>query len=47
MKFGQLSEFDFVDQKNYGFRVSAAGWHDAAYDKKIASNNYSSKSADK
>src|SRR5215471_13255381 len=26
-----LSEFDFVYQKKYGFRVSAAGWGDAAY----------------
>jgi len=26
-----LSEFDFVWQKKYGFRVSAAGWGDAAY----------------
>jgi hypothetical protein len=26
-----LSEFDFVYQKRYGFRVSAAAWYDAAY----------------
>ncbi|NJD33330.1 MAG: DUF1302 domain-containing protein [Betaproteobacteria bacterium] len=27
-----LSEFDFTYKKQYGFRVSAAGWYDAAYD---------------
>src|SRR4030095_5187339 len=26
-----LSEFDFVYQRKYGFRVSAAGWWDPAY----------------
>jgi hypothetical protein len=26
-----LSEFDFVFQKKYGFRVSGAGWYDNAY----------------
>jgi hypothetical protein len=26
-----LSEFDFVYKRNYGFRVSAAGWYDDAY----------------
>ena len=26
-----LSEFDLIWQKNYGIRVSAAGWYDAAY----------------
>src|SRR6185369_1633717 len=26
-----LSELDFVYKKNYGFRVSAAGWYDDAY----------------
>ena len=26
-----LSEFDFVFQRKYGFRVSGAGWADAAY----------------
>src|SRR5262252_1691959 len=30
-RFDLLSEFDFVWQKKYGFRVSAAGWGDAAY----------------
>lgn len=33
-----MSEFDFVYQKNYGFRVSAAGWYDAAYDDKVEGN---------
>lgn len=47
MTFGQLSKFHFVYQKNYGFRVSAAGWYDAAYDDKVEGNNYSSESADK
>jgi hypothetical protein len=28
-----LSEFDFVYQRKYGFRVSAAGWWDPAYDR--------------
>jgi hypothetical protein len=27
-----LSEFDLVFQKRYGFRLSAAGWYDAAYE---------------
>jgi hypothetical protein len=26
-----LSEFDFIYQRKYGFRVSAAGWYDDAY----------------
>jgi hypothetical protein len=26
-----LSEFDFIWQRKYGFRVSAAGWYDQAY----------------
>ena len=30
-RFDLLSELDFVWQKNYGFRVSAAGWWDPAY----------------
>ncbi len=30
-RFDVLSEFDFIWQKKYGFRVSAAGWGDAAY----------------
>ncbi len=33
-----LSEFDVVFRDNYGFRVSAAGWYDAAYD----NHNYGS-----
>lgn len=27
-----LTEFDLIYKKQYGFRVSAAGWYDAAYD---------------
>lgn len=27
-----LSEFDFTYKRDHGFRVSAAGWYDAAYD---------------
>ena len=34
-----LSEFDFVWQKNYGARVSAALWYDAAYNNLDNSNN--------
>src|SRR4029453_6848396 len=30
-RFDILSEFDFVYQKKYGFRVSGAGWYDFAY----------------
>ena len=30
-RFDVLSEFDFVFQKKYGFRVSGAGWYDNAY----------------
>lgn len=26
-----LSEFDFIFKKNFGFRVSGAGWYDGAY----------------
>lgn len=33
-----LSEFDIVYQKNSGFRVSAAGWYDAAYDRDVKGN---------
>jgi hypothetical protein len=33
-----LSEFDLVWQKKYGFRVSAAGWWDAAYNSLDNSN---------
>lgn len=39
-----LSEFDVVYQKRYGFRVSAAGWYDAAYrtldNDNVASSNH-------
>lgn len=34
-----LSEFDFVFQKKYGFRVSAAGWYDDAYRDEKATRN--------
>jgi hypothetical protein len=30
-RFDVLSEFDFIYKRSYGFRVSAAGWWDAAY----------------
>jgi hypothetical protein len=33
-----LSEFDLVWQKKYGFRLSGAGWYDAAYGDKSRSN---------
>jgi hypothetical protein len=39
-----LSEFDVIYQKRYGFRVSAAGWYDAAYrsldNNSVATSNY-------
>lgn len=39
-----LSEFDVVYQKSFGFRVSAAGWNDQAYNKldntNVASSNH-------
>jgi hypothetical protein len=31
-RFDLLSELDFIWRKNYGFRVSGAGWWDGAYD---------------
>lgn len=34
-----LSEFDFVYKKDYGFRVSAAGWYDHAYSDAKAQRN--------
>jgi len=34
-----LSEFDFVWRKSLGFRVSAAGWYDNAYDGKNPAGN--------
>lgn len=33
-----FTEFDFIYKQNFGFRVSAAGWADAAYDGKSRSN---------
>ncbi len=33
-----LSEFDLVFKKKYGFRLSGAGWYDAAYGDKSRSN---------
>jgi hypothetical protein len=33
-----LTEFEAVWQRDYGLRVSAAGWYDAAYDKKSRPN---------
>lgn len=33
-----LSEFDFVYKENHGFRVSAAGWNDFAYDDDVKAN---------
>ncbi|GAB2577585.1 DUF1302 domain-containing protein [Ramlibacter solisilvae] len=33
-----LSELDVIYKKRYGFRVSGAGWYDAAYDGKSKSN---------
>jgi hypothetical protein len=33
-----LTELDFVYKKAYGFRVSAASWYDAAYDKTVKGN---------
>lgn len=33
-----LSEFDFIYKSNYGFRVSAAGWKDAAYSDDVRGN---------
>jgi hypothetical protein len=30
-----FSEFDFAYRKQYGFRLSAAGWFDAAYDSEV------------
>ncbi|MHA6203591.1 DUF1302 domain-containing protein [Dyella soli] len=39
-----LSEFDFIYKKNYGFRLSADGWYDQAYEsldnRHIASSNH-------
>lgn len=34
-----LTEFEAVVKKDYGLRVSAAGWYDAAYDGKSKSSN--------
>lgn len=34
-----LSEFDFVYKLDHGFRVSAAGWNDFAYDNKVKGNS--------
>jgi len=31
-RFDLLSEFDFIYQDRYGFRLSGAGWYDAAYE---------------
>lgn len=33
-----LTEFDVVYKKNLGFRISAAGWYDSAYDDESKSN---------
>lgn len=33
-----LSEFDVIYKQFYGFRVSAAGWYDAAYNSKVHGN---------
>lgn len=33
-----LSEFDLIYKMNHGFRVSAAGWHDFAFDKDVEGN---------
>ncbi len=33
-----FSEFDFVYKENHGFRVSAAGWNDFAYDDEVQAN---------
>lgn len=33
-----LSEFDFIYKRNNGFRVSAAAWYDAAYDRNVDGN---------
>jgi len=33
-----LSEFDAIYQKNFGLRVSAAAWYDAAYSGKTAAS---------
>lgn len=33
-----FSEFDFVYKENHGFRVSAAGWKDFAYDNDVKAN---------
>lgn len=37
-RFDLLSELDFVYKRNYGFRVSGAGWWDPAYDGTSKSN---------
>jgi hypothetical protein len=37
-RFDLLSELDVVYRKRHGFRVSAAGWYDAAYDDDSRSN---------
>ena len=37
-----LTEFDFIWKKNYGARVSAAGWYDAAYGSLDNTNNVTS-----
>jgi hypothetical protein len=34
-----LSEFDFVYKRNFGFRVSGAGWYDGAYGSRSSSNS--------
>jgi hypothetical protein len=40
-----LSEFDFVYQKSYGFRVSAASWYDRAYHRSTdATDSFNSQS---
>jgi hypothetical protein len=34
-RLDNLSEFDFVYKRNHGFRVTAAGWYDRAYDRSL------------
>jgi Protein of unknown function (DUF1302) len=40
-RFDLLSELDLVVKKNYGFRVSAAGWYDPIYNRGVQNDSVS------